>query len=257
MFLSEEKVEELNRAYPKGTKVLLRNMKGEDKMPPGLEGTVKYVDGAGQIHVSWENGSRLALNVEEDSFEKIDPNEELGERLYKKFWCKLEPILQEIDYPRLDNSCNSNDTSYASEVLLKMHNAFEEVYGSEYVDEACSLVLLPAVVQGKQTEKNALALLLIDLHSSGEHWGTTFLSRIGMVTQGNSKLTDEQKQFIREYYGNYDYWYTPLVENDIHVDFENMPEQVVEIRSKVDELLTQRAEAAAMEATKGGQVLLE
>ena len=44
-------------------------------MYDGLEGTIESVDDIGQIHVRWDNGSSLALNYEEDSFELTDaPN---------------------------------------------------------------------------------------------------------------------------------------------------------------------------------------
>lgn len=46
-------------------------MYGEQQMPKGLKGIVDMVDDIGQIHVNWENGSSLALNVEVDSFRKV------------------------------------------------------------------------------------------------------------------------------------------------------------------------------------------
>lgn len=59
--------------YPEGTQIILQEMRGESQMPYGLKGTVKFVDDAGQIHMSWENGSSLALNIDEDTFEKLKP----------------------------------------------------------------------------------------------------------------------------------------------------------------------------------------
>lgn len=47
-------------------------------MPYGLKGTVKFVDDAGQIHMSWENGSSLALNIHEDTFEKVEAPEKIS-----------------------------------------------------------------------------------------------------------------------------------------------------------------------------------
>ncbi len=38
----------------------------------GVEGVVKSVDGIGQIHVKWDNGSSLALNSQVDEFELLD-----------------------------------------------------------------------------------------------------------------------------------------------------------------------------------------
>ena len=67
-----DKLAERNRRlYPKGSIVILDNMYGEPKMPKGIKGIVDEVDDIGQIHVKWENGSSLALNVEVDSFRKV------------------------------------------------------------------------------------------------------------------------------------------------------------------------------------------
>ena len=52
-------------------------------------------------------------------------------------------------------------------------------------------------------------------------------------------IGEKQKQALAEYYIPYDYWYTPLVERDHHVDFTQMPEEVADIRRMVDELLVQ------------------
>ncbi len=71
-------VEKLREMYPEGTKIILQEMQGESQMPYGLKGTVTHVDDAGQIHMRWENGSSLALNVEVDTFKKIEPKEKIS-----------------------------------------------------------------------------------------------------------------------------------------------------------------------------------
>ena len=71
-------VEKLREMYPEGTKIILQEMQGESQMPYGLKGTVTHVDDAGQIHMKWENGSSLALNVEVDTFKKIEPEEKIS-----------------------------------------------------------------------------------------------------------------------------------------------------------------------------------
>ena len=63
--------ERVSEEYMRGTRVVLSEMAGEDKMPKGLRGTVTSVDDIGQIHVAWDNGSSLALS-EGDSFSKAD-----------------------------------------------------------------------------------------------------------------------------------------------------------------------------------------
>lgn len=136
------------------------------------------------------------------------------------------------------------------ELLLPHINyAFEEVYGEGYVDESYGMVMMPAVVKGTESGIKALALVTLDLESAGEHWGTIFLAPGGPLEQGNAELTEEQKRAIGEYYLPYDYWYTPLVEHDHHVNFTDMPEEVVGIRRLVDEYLV-TGQAQQMEGPK-------
>ena len=65
-------VENIKEKYTEGTRIELNIMKGESQMPSGLKGTVTHVDDAGQVHIDWDNGSTLGLNVVEDSFKIID-----------------------------------------------------------------------------------------------------------------------------------------------------------------------------------------
>ena len=74
------KLKEIREMYPEGTQIVLTEMAGESQMPYGLKGTVKFVDDAGQIHMSWENGSSLALNINEDTFEKVEAPEKISDR---------------------------------------------------------------------------------------------------------------------------------------------------------------------------------
>lgn len=73
--LSREEIKRLKEAYPEGTQVRLLRMKGEEQMSSGMQGTVCLVDDIGQIHVSWENGSSLPINTEEDVFETVSLQE--------------------------------------------------------------------------------------------------------------------------------------------------------------------------------------
>ena len=240
--LRREEVERIKEQYPKGTPIRLYSMEGEQTVPPGSRGVVDHVDDIGQIHMKWENGSSLALNVEEDRFDIITQQDELCEKKEQEFIDKINEILDKTDFLLLN-------TSYAAEKLLAMHQAFEEVYGEGYVDESYGMIMVPAVVRGRESGIQALALVTLDLESSGEHWGTTFLTPGGPLVQGHAELTEEQKRAIREYYIPYDYWYTPLVERDHHVNFTDMPETVADIRRLVDESLV-TGQAQQMEGPK-------
>ena len=61
-------VDEIREMYPKDTRLILKEMANEPQMKEGLKGSVDHVDDIGQIHMKWENGSSLALNISEDKF---------------------------------------------------------------------------------------------------------------------------------------------------------------------------------------------
>ena len=68
----KKEVERLKLDYPEGTRIRLIEMDDPyTKLPQGLQGTVRFVDDIGTIHVGWDNGSSLGLIEGEDRFEKI------------------------------------------------------------------------------------------------------------------------------------------------------------------------------------------
>lgn len=76
MFMNQKEVERLRKRYPVGTVVMLDYM--DDPylpIPSGTTGTVEFVDDAGTIHVSWENGSTLGICPEADRFHVIRKEE--------------------------------------------------------------------------------------------------------------------------------------------------------------------------------------
>ena len=66
--ISEMELKKLREKYPVGTVVVVDRMDDIQAVPPGTAGEVKMVDDAGNIHVSWETGSSLALIPEADVF---------------------------------------------------------------------------------------------------------------------------------------------------------------------------------------------
>ncbi len=81
-FPSREVVENLRKQYPEGTRIALVHM-GDDPystLVPGDRGTVKSVDDAGTIHVSWDCGSGLGLAYGEDACRKLTEAELVEEQ---------------------------------------------------------------------------------------------------------------------------------------------------------------------------------
>lgn len=64
-------VDLIKQQYTPGTKIRLIHMAGEPQMKPGIIGQVDKVDDIGQIHMHWETGSSLALNIDVDKFTVI------------------------------------------------------------------------------------------------------------------------------------------------------------------------------------------
>lgn len=65
-------MERIRQQYPVGTRPCLHSMADPQAVPPGMAGTVVYVDDMGQTGMKWDNGRTLALVLGVDSFSRID-----------------------------------------------------------------------------------------------------------------------------------------------------------------------------------------
>jgi hypothetical protein len=65
-FPSRETVERIRKEYPVGTRVKLVSMNDLKAPPIGTKGTVRGVDDAASLIVSWDNGSSLSVVYGED-----------------------------------------------------------------------------------------------------------------------------------------------------------------------------------------------
>jgi hypothetical protein len=136
-----------------------------------------------------------------------------------------ENILPVIDYGKLHTSYGT-DMVYAKGVLNVLHEAMVKIYGGErldcdYLDDG--YVVVPGVVRGRESGNVCLALLDLDLSSSGEHWGTDFLCKYGVVT--HSKDSPAGKA-MSNHIGVYDYCYTAKIPGDIHVSHAKLPKEL-------------------------------
>lgn len=145
----------------------------------------------------------------------------------------VNQILPAVDFKKLDHSCNSCDSSYARETLKQLHQAFVDTYGTDLLQRGeYDCVYVPAVIQGKETRNITLGMVLLDLNASGEHWGTVFFTKYGVMDQGDEKLSKPARKYLCDTIGSYHYWYTPEIPSDIHVGFENIPSKVRDILSE-------------------------
>lgn len=69
---TREQVEYTHSCNPPGTRIMLDSMDDPyAPAPSGTRGTVRYVDEAGQIGVSWDNGRSLSRVPGVDSFRNL------------------------------------------------------------------------------------------------------------------------------------------------------------------------------------------
>lgn len=214
--------------YPTGTRIELIKM-GEDPqpVPPGTRGTVDYVDDADQIHMKWDNGRTLALVIGEDEFRTLDQDEINEERCKKFIEGVNKNVLSSFDMGKMIEAYTDKDMSYPTEILKGMHNEFLKVYGTDEVNRDMGFVTVPAVVKVPDGSLYA-ALVDLDLESSGEHWGTQFITPIGVVDQSGDYKSEYAKSFVKSLIP-YDYWYTVKYDDDIHISMDDCPEDVHEM----------------------------
>ncbi|MDR1536855.1 MAG: hypothetical protein LBU32_02460 [Clostridiales bacterium] len=151
-----------------------------------------------------------------------------------------ECVLPFIDYPELQASYET-DMEYAKGVLNHLHKAMVEVYGGETLSQTDGdggFVKIPGVVLGMKSGKVCLALLVLDLSSCGEHWGTDYLCKYGLVSQDSASpyytscIPDNRKRIAEEMNAAlfpYEYGYTASISDDIHVKKSALPKEIQDV----------------------------
>ena len=222
--------------YPQGARIELQMM-GSDPRPiePGTRGTVDHVDDLGTIHCTFDNGRRLGIIPEEDSFRKLTQDEVLDERsekLQKEYIDKVnKEVIPCIEWVGMKNAYKHDDMSVPTDLLRMLHEKYLEVYGTDHIDSSAGMVTVPGLVQAADGNIYP-ALLDIDACSSGEHWGTNFFTPRGVLSDQS-----EDKDVLHEIHRlvPYKYWYTPFLETDHHVDWDFCPEKILNMLDEATE----------------------
>lgn len=139
-------------------------------------------------------------------------------------------ILPKLDFEKLHESCKSTDKQYAKEVLKSLHDAFIDIYKTDYLtDSEYEFVRVPAIIKARQTGNVSIGIVTLDIESSGEHWGTVFFTDEGLIDAHDEVISKAEKEYISTNFIPYDYWYTIDVERDHHVDFKNAPDEICDM----------------------------
>ena len=145
-------------------------------------------------------------------------------------------VLRDINWAKLDRSCNSKDTSYAVQILGRLHQAFINVYGSDEVGLGLDYVFAPTILFGRTTQHIAIGLVALNPDSRGEHYGSYFFTPHGVIDDDDPDISPQNLKYIETNFMPYDYWYTIYIERDHHVDFECIPTPVAGILNHIQAL---------------------
>lgn len=121
--MRKEKIEWYKSQYPQGTRLQLVDMEDPySPVPPGMRGTVQFVDDAGQVHMIWDNGRTLEIVPEVDQFRKLSDMERKAEECTSQIVRKLQERGGQVEsanqkYPLLTGLSKKED--------VKLHNIHE------------------------------------------------------------------------------------------------------------------------------------
>ena len=69
--MTKAQISYIKQSFPKGCRVQVDNMNDPMPVPPGMCGTVLYVDDMGTVHCKFDNRRQLGLCPEVDMFHRI------------------------------------------------------------------------------------------------------------------------------------------------------------------------------------------
>lgn len=171
---------------------------------------------------------------------EVISQQEVKENLTLGFNCigKITEYLNNLNIRLAEDDTNikkvvasykTDDMLEAKELLKALTEEFKETYDVETIDEMVDdgedFVYIPAVIRGEKSGAICVGLILADLQSSGEPHGAKFVLHDRFYDMSEKDIPDEVKKAIKEI-GSYDHWYSLDYCDDIHVDFENVPEDV-------------------------------
>ena len=140
-------------------------------------------------------------------------------------------IEENIDLEKVIASYKTEDKTEAKILLKSMLEAFKDTYSVTNVDEISDkgeeIAYLPVVIKGRESGELCIGIVMVDLQSSGEMHSAQYLIHNGFYEEDD--VMSKKVKMIREKIGIYDYWYPLDYTGDIHVNFENVPDDVQKI----------------------------
>ena len=110
-------VEAVKVAYPSGTRVQLVQMDANGRRRLGTKGTVICVDDIGNLHVDWDNGSRLNVAYGKDNVLILNT---------ECVYCAVDEEGESVSKPLIEKECQLFDTKIS--IQQQLYGSLAEYY---------------------------------------------------------------------------------------------------------------------------------
>lgn len=144
--------------------------------------------------------------------DSIENQEDFTEYLNRK-------VLSSAEWNRL------GDTEYLKELLKAMTEKFREIYEASELSEDMEFVLVPAVIRVRENGELFAGVVQLDTTSSGEHYGTDFFTKYGVLNTDNEELLPHERAYLKLLHP-YDYYPTVHYPEDIHTDWSRCSTEI-------------------------------
>lgn len=125
----------LKEKYQKGQRVECIDMQDAQAVPSGTQGTIKFIDDMGTIHVAWDNGQSLGLIDGEDSFKIVQQELKSYETQFVNLEINVPLVRKSILEPRKNLIRVAIKLSYSDYYDLLENPMSDRDYIKEHVEE--------------------------------------------------------------------------------------------------------------------------
>lgn len=158
MIYNEARVEMLKQRYPEGTRICLEFMDDLCPVPSGTCGTVDFIDDAGTLHCTFDDGRTLGVIYGTDIFHVIPKGKITAENKYPVLVGRSSDGNKRLHNPKetaefISDHGKSGDVKITTEANILILKTKGEKIAEIYDEEFCSEVQKELDILNEPTEE--------------------------------------------------------------------------------------------------------